>query len=228
MLIRIADVLSAEQVVAARQQLDTTDWADGKVTAGHQSGQVKRNLQLPQDHPLAVSLGELITAQLERHPTFISAALPSRIYPPLFNRYDTGMDFGNHVDNAIRLDPLTGRYLRTDLSATLFLSEPDEYDGGELVMDEAGGPQAIKLAAGDMILYPATTVHHIRPVTRGQRVAAFFWIQSMIRDQAQRELLFNLDLSVQQLASSSEEDITASKVRLTGTYHNLLRMWAEV
>ncbi|MEY4516101.1 MAG: hypothetical protein RL180_447 [Pseudomonadota bacterium] len=228
MLIHVADVLSAEQVAQARQQLNDTDWADGKITAGHQSGQVKRNLQLPQQHPVALSLGELITTQLERHPTFISAALPARIYPPLFNRYDEGMDFGHHVDNAIRLDPLTGRYVRTDLSATLFLSDPTEYEGGELVMDQADGPKAIKLPAGDLILYPATTVHHIRPITRGQRIAAFFWVQSMVRDQGQRELLFNLDISVQQLNQSPDGDVAATAVRLTGTYHNLLRMWAEV
>jgi PKHD-type hydroxylase len=228
MLIHVADVLSAEQVAQARQQLNDTDWADGKITAGHQSGQVKRNLQLPQQHPVALSLGELITTQLERHPTFISAALPARLYPPLFNRYDEGMDFGHHVDNAIRLDPLTGRYVRTDLSATLFLSDPTEYEGGELVMDQADGPKAIKLPAGDLILYPATTVHHIRPITRGQRIAAFFWVQSMVRDQGQRELLFNLDISVQQLNQSPDGAVAAAAVRLTGTYHNLLRMWAEV
>lgn len=228
MLLHIADVLSAQQVKDARVQLDAADWADGKLTAGHQSGQVKRNLQLAQTHPLAHSLGQLITHQLEHNPTFISAALPARIYPPLFNRYDVGMDFGNHVDNAIRLDPITGHYVRTDLSATLFLSDPDEYDGGELVMLQADGPKAIKLPAGDLIVYPATTVHHIRPITRGQRVAAFFWVQSMVRDQSQRELLFHLDVSVQALGHSQDTQVTDAAVHLTGTYHNLLRMWAEV
>lgn len=228
MLMHITGVFSAAELADVRAQLSAADWADGKITAGHQSGQVKRNLQLPQNHPVAVSLGQLLTTQLAHHPTFISAALPARIYPPLFNRYDQGMDFGNHVDNAIRLDPLTGQYLRTDLSATLFLSEPDEYDGGELVMEQADGAKAIKLCAGDMILYPASTVHHIRPVTRGQRLAAFFWVQSLVRDQAQRELLFNLDLSVQALNQRTDSEINHACVRLTATYHNLLRMWAAV
>lgn len=225
MMVHVPDVLSAEQVIAAREILRSQSWVDGRVTAGEQSARAKRNLQVPQEAPAARDLGETILGALGRNPVFVSAALPLRVYPPLFNRYDEGMSFGVHVDNAIRFaGPVR---FRTDVSATLFLSDPAEYDGGELVVEDAYGEHAVKLPAGDMILYPATSLHRVAPITRGSRWAAFFWAQSMIRDDAQRSLLHDLDNAVQALSAKVGQGDPAV-VSLTGTYNNLLRMWADV
>lgn len=214
-----------EQVREARQLLDTAEWVDGKVTAGHQSARAKDNQQLPEGSPLARQLGDMVLAALERNPRFISAALPLKVFPPLFNRYAGGQSFGLHVDNAIRQVRGTGQRVRTDLSATLFLAEPAEYDGGELVVEDTYGAHAVKLPAGHMVLYPSSSLHRVNPVTRGARVASFFWIQSMVRDDAQRSLLFDMDTAIQQMAQQSPDQPTV--VQLTGVYHNLLRMWAE-
>lgn len=214
-----------EQVREARQLLDTAEWVDGKVTAGHQSARAKDNQQLPEGSPLARQLGDMVLAALERNPRFISAALPLKVFPPLFNRYAGGQSFGLHVDNAIRQVRGTGQRVRTDLSATLFLAEPAEYDGGELVVEDTYGAHAVKLPAGHMVLYPSSSLHRVNPVTRGARVASFFWIQSMVRDDAQRTLLFDMDTAIQQMAQQSPDQPTV--VQLTGVYHNLLRMWAE-
>ncbi len=230
MLISIPDVLTPEQVAAARTKLAAADWVDGKVTAGYQARAVKQNAQLPEGSPLAVELGEVILAALARTPLFMSAALPLRVFPPMFNSYSGGQAFGTHVDTAIRQLVSTGQRIRTDLSATLFLTAPEEYDGGELVVEDAYGPQSVKLPAGHMVLYPATSLHHVRPVTRGARVSSFFWIQSMIRQDAQRTLLFDLDTAIQRLAAELGDNAAArtSSVQLTGVYHNLLRQWAEM
>jgi len=229
MLLRIPGVLTADQIAALRARLDTAGdaWIDGRATAGHQGAHVKRNLQVAEDSPIAHELGAVVLAALERHPLFLSAALPARIYPPMFNRYESaeGMHFGTHVDGAVRLVPGTGLKIRTDLSATLFLSSPDEYDGGELQVDDASGSRAIKLPPGDMILYPSTSLHRVTPVTRGVRIGSFFWIQSLVRDHAQRAVLFDLDMAVVQLTQAAPGH--PSLVSLTGCYHNLLRMWAE-
>jgi PKHD-type hydroxylase len=225
MLIAIPDVLTAEQVTRARQLLNETDWVDGRITAGHQSARAKDNAQLPEDSPLARQLGDMILTALGQNPLFISAALPLRVFPPLFNRYAGGQSFGTHVDNAIRQITGTPHRIRTDLSATLFFANPDEYDGGELNVEDTYGTQSIKLPAGHMILYPSTSLHHVRPVTRGARVASFFWIQSMIRDDGQRTLLFDLDSAIQRLNVDSPNHPLA--VQLTGVYHNLMRRWAD-
>jgi PKHD-type hydroxylase len=225
-LIEIADVLNTEQVAHARKLLAQDIWIDGKVTAGHQSARSKDNLQVPEDHPVAKELGELILSALGRAPLFIAGALPLRVFPPLFNKYQGGHSFGTHVDNAIRQVPGTPYQLRTDLSATLFLSSPDEYDGGELVVEDTFGTHSVKLPAGSMILYPATSLHMVRPVTRGARIASFFWIQSMVQDDSLRTLLFDLDLAIQRLNKDVPQH--PSTVQLTGVYHNLLRRYAEV
>jgi PKHD-type hydroxylase len=229
MLIQIPQVLNAEQVRAARDKVAAagTAWVDGRVTAGHQGAQVKHNLQIAEDAPLARELGDVILAALERNALFISAALPNRIYPPMFNRYDgaSQMHFGNHVDGAVRLLPGTGIKIRTDISSTLFLSPPDTYDGGELLVEDTYGVQKVKLPAGDMVLYPGTSLHRVTPVTRGARIASFFWIESMVRDDAQRALLFDLDMSIVRLTKDAPAH--TSLVTLTGCYHNLLRMWAD-
>jgi PKHD-type hydroxylase len=226
MLVQIPDVLSADQVATARHALDAADWIDGKVTAGPQSARVKHNQQLPESHPVAAELGNLILKALPANPLFMSAALPLRIFPPLFNRYEGGNAFGHHVDNAIRLVPGSGHRIRTDLSATLFLSDPAEYDGGELVVEDTYGAHAVKLPAGHLVLYPSTSLHGVTPVSRGARVASFFWIQSMIRDDGQRTLLFDLDRAVQRLARDVPDH--PSTLQLTGVYHNLMRHWAEM
>jgi len=226
MLLHIPDILTADAVLGARRVLDQADWIDGRVTAGHQSARAKDNLQLPEDSPVAGQLGEVILAALQRNPLFISAALPYRVFPPLFNRYEGGQSFGNHVDNAIRHITGTGHRIRTDLSATLFFTGPDEYDGGELVVEDTYGVHAVKLPAGHLVLYPSTSLHHVRPITRGARIASFFWIQSMVRDDAQRTLLFDLDTAIQRVTQELAEQTAA--VQLTGVYHNLLRRWAEV
>ena len=224
MLLAIPDLLTAEEVASARALLDRAEWIDGRVTAGPQSARAKNNQQLPEGSTVAESIGDMILTALQRNALFVSAALPLRVFPPLFNRYQGGHTFGNHVDNAIRQIGSTGHRIRTDLSATLFLAEPDEYDGGELTVEDTYGVHKVKLPAGDMVLYPSSSLHSVSPVTRGARTASFFWIQSMIRDDGRRTLLFDLDVSIQQLS----RDVPAhpSVVQLTGVYHNLLRMWA--
>ena len=226
MLIEVPQVLTAEQVAHARRLLDAADWVDGRVTAGRQSARVKDNEQLPEGHPVAQELGDLIVTALQSNGLFVSAALPLRVFPPLFNRYQGGHSFGNHVDNAIRQLPGTALRIRTDLSATLFLAQPDEYDGGELVVEDTYGVHSVKLPAGHMILYPSSSLHHVRPVTRGARVASFFWIQSMVRDDATRTLLFDLDTAIQRLTADHADH--PSVVQLTSVYHNLVRRWAEL
>src|SRR5215472_4400164 len=199
MLLPIPDVLTAEQVLRARKLFDEAEWIDGRVTAGYQSARAKDNMQLPEGSSVARDLGAMVLTALEQNALFISAALPARVFPPLFNRYQGGQSFGTHVDNAIRQVPGTPHRIRTDLSATLFFTGPDEYDGGELVVEDTYGTHNIKLPAGHLILYPATSLHHVRPVTRGARIASFFWIQSMIRDDGERTLLFDLDMAIQRL-----------------------------
>jgi PKHD-type hydroxylase len=226
MLLQIPDVLTTAEVRAMRADLDRAEWIDGRVTAGHQSALAKRNQQLAETDPAACAAGEAIVHALARSPLFRSSALPLHVFPPLFNRYSHGESFGSHVDNAIRQVSGTAHQLRTDLSATLFLSEPDEYDGGELVIEDTFGVQTVKLRAGNLILYPASSLHHVRPVTRGARVSSFFWIQSMVRDDGERTLLFDLDLSIQRLAGEVRDH--PSVLQLTGVYHNLLRRWAEL
>jgi PKHD-type hydroxylase len=226
MLLQIPDVLTAEQVNQCRQILHEAEWIDGKVTSGYQSARAKDNMQLREDSPAARQLGDLILAALERNPLFITAALPLRVFPPLFNRYQGGQSFGTHVDNSIRQVTGTPHRIRTDLSATLFFSDPDEYDGGELLVEDTYGTQTVKLPAGHVILYPSTSLHHVNAVTRGARVASFFWIQSMVRDDGQRTLLFDLDMAIQRLGQDVPDH--PSGVQLTGIYHNLLRRWADV
>jgi len=225
-LIEVPQVLTAEQVAHARGLLDAADWVDGKVTAGVQSARVKENEQLPEGHPVAQQLGDVIITALQGNGLFVSAALPLRVFPPLFNRYRGGHSFGNHVDNAIRQITGTSLRIRTDLSATLFLAQPDEYDGGELVVEDTYGVHSVKLPAGHMILYPSSSLHHVRPVTRGARIASFFWIQSMVRDDATRTLLFDLDTAIQRLTADHADH--PSVVQLTSVYHNLVRRWAEL
>ena len=224
MLLRIPGVLSAEQVAEFRRKLAAASWTDGRLTAGYQSARAKKNLQLPESDPLARELGAAVGAALERHALFVAAALPRRIFPPLFNCYRSGDGFANHIDNAVRYE--SGQPLRTDLSATLFLSPPEEYDGGELVIEEPTGQQRVKWPAGDLVLYPATRLHRVEPVTRGTRVASFFWIQSLVRSAEQRRVLLDLDLAIQQL----ERDHSGhpALVELAGVYHNLLRLWTEI
>jgi len=224
-IIPIPQVLTTEQVREARTLLDAAEWIDGKVTAGHQSARVKHNQQIPEDSPAAQKLGDMILAALERNPRFISAALPLKVFPPLFNRYSGGQSFGLHVDNAVRLVRGTPQRVRTDLSATLFLSEPTDYEGGELVIEDTYGAHAVKLPAGHMVLYPASSLHKVNAVTRGARTASFFWIQSMVREDAQRALLFDMDTAIQRLAQDMADH--PAVIQLTGVYHNLLRTWAE-
>ncbi|HVH29981.1 MAG TPA: Fe2+-dependent dioxygenase [Vicinamibacterales bacterium] len=226
MLIQIHDVLSPAQVAEARRKLDAAEWLDGKITAGHQSARVKDNAQVPENHDVAEGLGDIILTALQKHSLFLAAALPLRVFPPLFNRYEKGQSFGNHVDNAIRQISGTGHRIRTDLSATLFLSAPHEYEGGELLVEDTYGVHSVKLPAGHMVLYPASSLHNVRPVTRGARIASFFWIQSMVRHDADRALLFDLDLTIQRLNQDAPDHPSA--VQLTGVYHNLLRRWAEL
>ena len=226
MLLRVPEVLSPAELARCRAIVEGADWADGKITAGTQSEQVKNNRQLPEDAPASHAARAVVLDALGRSALFITGALPKKTYPPLFNRYDGASNaFGNHVDNSVRTSPITGAWVRTDLSATLFLSEPAEYDGGELVIEDTFGSQSVKLAAGDLILYPASSVHRVEPVTRGCRLAAFFWVESMVRDDAQRRLLFDLDMSILTLRGTDGD--TPPVVKLTGCYHNLLRMWAD-
>jgi PKHD-type hydroxylase len=227
MLIHVDAVLTREELAQARTILDRADWGDGRVTAGAQSALAKNNQQLAQGGADSRALQGIVLAGLNRHPRFFSAALPKRVFPPLFNRYGgTTNAFGNHVDNAIRYAPGGGERVRTDLSCTLFLAEPDSYDGGELVVEDTYGAQRIKLAAGDMLLYPGTSVHRVEPVTRGWRLASFFWVESMVRGDEQRRLLFEMD---QHLMALREKvgDSDPAVIGLTGSYHNLLRLWAD-
>jgi len=226
MMMHIPAVLSAEQVALCRDALEQADWIDGNATSGEQSARAKRNQQLAEDAPVARALGDAIQDALAVNPLFFSAALPLKVFPPLFNRYAGGDNFGAHIDNAIRQLKGTDFRVRTDLSATLFLADPASYDGGELVVDDTFGQQMVKLAAGDMILYPASSLHRVLPVTRGTRLAAFFWIQSMVRDESARRILFDLDRAIQAL-SADGATLAAPTVQLTGVYHNLLRRWSE-
>ena len=227
MILHIPQVLVREQVQACRTALEAADWVDGRVTAGEQSGLAKRNLQLAEDAPEARRLGELVLKALGAHPLFMSAALPRKVYPPLFNRYRQGMGFGDHIDNAIRVSPVTGARYRTDLSATLFLSDPGEYDGGELTIEDGSAPRRVKLAAGDLALYAATTVHRVEPITRGERLACFFWVESMVGDEVQRALLHRLDRAIASIRTDVG-DAHPGAIALTGAYHNLVRMWAQL
>jgi PKHD-type hydroxylase len=209
-----------------RHRLDVSDaWVDGRATAGYQGAPVKRNQQIAQEAPIALELGDVIIGALERHPLFISSVLPNRVYPPLFNRYEGGMHFGSHVDGAIRLVPGHGTRVRTDVSITLFLTPPEDYDGGELVIEDTYGVQEVKLPAGHAIVYPATSLHEVRPVTRGTRVSSFFWAQSLVRDDTRRSLLFDMDNAIQRLNARNADD--AARRTLVGCYHNLLRLWSE-
>ncbi|HWX35402.1 MAG TPA: Fe2+-dependent dioxygenase [Steroidobacteraceae bacterium] len=228
MLLHIPNLLSEEQLAAVRHCLaaEQAPWVDGRVTAGHQGAPVKQNQQIDEASPLTRELGAVILAELERNALFISAVLPHRVYPPLFNRYGEGMHFGSHIDGAVRTIPGSSQKLRTDLSATVFLSSPDSYEGGELIIDNAFGSEGIKLASGHMIVYSSTSPHRVSPVTRGVRLACVFWIQSLIRDDFKRAQLFELDRTIQHLTELKSDQ--ESLVRLAGHYHNLLRLWTEI
>jgi PKHD-type hydroxylase len=227
MLICVPDVLSKTDVAEFRAVMDATGWEDGRSTAGAQSAEVKKNEQLPPNGELSRKLGERIIKALAANPLFVSAAIPRQIFPPLFNRYGVGQHFGVHVDNAVRGDHLTGLRIRTDISVTLFLSEPDEYDGGELIVEDYYGSQEVKLPAGQLVLYPATSLHTVTPITRGTRVASFFWLQSMIRDAHARSMIFDLDHAIQGLVERLGRN-DPEVVKLSGLYHNLIRYWAEL
>jgi PKHD-type hydroxylase len=226
MLIHIPGVFSPEEVDRIRAALEQADWADGKITAGHQSAKAKHNLQLPDAHPLSKEIGAALLERLWDHPLFMSAALPNKVFPPLLNCYKAGGNFDFHVDNAVRQARGNPERVRTDLSTTVFFSHPQDYDGGELVIQDTFGPREVKLAAGDLVLYPGTSLHKVNPVTRGARYAAFFWTQSLVREDAQRALLFEMDTAIQQLTRDVPEH--PSLIQLTGAYHNLLRRWVDV
>jgi PKHD-type hydroxylase len=227
MMLAIPGLLGAAEVEALRSELLASDaWVDGRATAGWQGAPVKRNQQIDERSELSAGAGATILSALETNPLFISAALPNRVYPPLFNRYGEGMAFGPHVDGGVRLDPRTGGKLRTDLSATLFLSDPGDYDGGELEIADAYGVQAVKLNAGDLILYPATSLHQVTPITRGERLASFLWVQSLVREDSRRKILFEMDQAIQTLNRTAADPV--ARRDLVGCYHNLLREWAEV
>jgi len=227
-LLQIPEVFSKAEVKVLRERLDAGPWADGNMTSGHQSATAKRNQQLPEDSDVAKEVSALIVQALNANPMFVAAALPHTIFPPLFNRYEGGGEFGLHVDNAIRQQRGGGSIrIRSDLSATLFLSEPEDYDGGELIIEEMYGPQSVKLPAGDLVLYPSKSLHKVMPVTRGARVSSFMWMQSLIRDDGDREMLFRLDVATQRVATEKGPKDQAV-IELTGVYHNLLRRWSEV
>jgi PKHD-type hydroxylase len=226
MLLSIPDVLTVDEIGRARELFARAGWVDGRVTAGPQSARAKDNSQLPEGSPEARELGEMVLGALGRSALFRTAALPLQVFPPLFNRYEGGQSFGTHVDNAIRQVPGTSHRIRTDLSATLFFSGPGEYDGGELVVEDTYGVHSVKLPAGQMILYPSTSLHHVRPVTRGARICSFFWIQSMVRDDAERTILFDLDTAIRRIGQDDADH--PAVVPLTGIYHNLIRRWAEM
>lgn len=227
MLVCIPNVFNAAQVAALRDLLDNAGdaWVDGRVSAGYSGAPVKNNQQIDEGSEVALQCQQLILSVLERHPRFISAALPNVVYPPMFNRYGEGMTFGAHVDGSVRIHPHDGRKLRTDISATLFLSDPASYDGGELQIEDTYGMHSVKLNAGDLVIYPATSLHQVTPITRGVRVASFFWIQSLVRDDAQRAMLFDLDNAIQTLNQTGADE-TARRT-LIGVYHNLMRQWSE-
>jgi PKHD-type hydroxylase len=226
MIVQVPNVLNSEQIARCREVMNRASWIDGRVTAGHQSAVVKDNRQLPENSREARELGDMIVAALERNPLFITATLPLRVFPPLFNCYEGGESFGAHLDNSIRQIPGTPLRVRTDISATLFLSAPEDYDGGELVIDDVYGAHAVKLGAGDMVVYPASSLHHVKPVTRGIRLASFFWVQSMVRDDGTRTLLFDLDMAINKVNQALPNH--GAVVELTNCYHNLLRRFAEV
>ncbi len=227
MMLHIPEVLTKAQVAELRRAIDAADWVDGNATSGTQSALAKRNEQLPEGSEAARYAGEKILDALSRSPLFVTAALPQTVFPPLFNRYGGSQTFATHIDNSIRQSRDGSVRIRSDLSATLFLTEPEDYDGGELLVEDTYGVHEVKLPAGDMILYPASSLHQVTPVTRGARTSSFFWIQSMIRDDARRALLFQMDIAIQQLSLKVGAG-APELVSLTGTYHNLLRMWAEV
>lgn len=239
MLLRIHQVLTPDELAQVRELVLGADWADGRITAGSQSGAVKNNQQLPEDLPAAQQARHLVSVALARHPMFVTGALPRSVYPPLFNRYSGAANhFGDHIDNAVRTHAATARHVRTDISCTLFLSDPPSYDGGELVVQDTYGEQRIKFDAGDLVMYPGTSVHRVEPVTRGERLACFFWVESMVRHDAQRRLLYDMDMAITALrrkelstpaaGAASALGESPEVVRLTGCYHNLLRMWATV
>ncbi len=232
MLLRISQALAPGELTQVRQLLESADWADGRITAGSQSGAVKNNEQLPEALPAAQQARQIVSSALARNPMFVTGALPKTVYPPLFNRYRGGTNhFGSHVDNAVRTHAATARHVRTDIACTLFLSDPASYDGGELVVQDTFGEQRIKFDAGDLVMYPGTSVHRVEPVTRGERLASFFWIESMVRQSEQRRLLYDMDMAITALRRKDVETgaaESAEAVALTGCYHNLLRMWAEV
>lgn len=225
MMLRIPSLLTPDEVRDCRQALEQATWQDGRTTAGSLAVKVKSNLQLPIDSPIAAQLGNLILDRLGRNPLFLSAALPLRVLPPRFNRYEGGGTYGNHIDNALFVIPGTAIKVRTDVSTTVFFSDPEEYEGGELIVEDTYGHQSVKLAAGDAIVYPGTSLHRVNPVTRGTRYASFFWTQSLVKSDEQRRLLFDLDQSIQQLSLDHPDHAKLSA--LSGTYHNLLRMWSE-
>jgi PKHD-type hydroxylase len=225
MLLQIPELLSADDVRKARRLLEDTQWEDGRRTAGYRAASVKSNLQLPLDHPVTKELGDLIMERLSQTPLFIAAALPLRILPPRFNRYESDGTYGNHVDNAVFPIPGTHLRVRTDVSTTVFLSDPDDYDGGELIVEDTFGEHCVKLPAGDAIVYPGSSLHRVTPVTRGTRFASFFWTQSLVRDDQKRRLLFELDNSIQQLSADHPDHSSADG--FTNVYHNLLRQWSE-
>ena len=226
MMLHVPKVLSAEQVADFRRLLDGAEWSDGKATVGEQGALVKRNRQLPELSPVGRQLGEQILQALARNPLFFSAALPLKTVPPLFNRYEGGEHYGMHIDGAVRAVPGSSHFIRTDLSSTLFLTDPADYDGGELVVQDTYGAHSVKLPAGDLVLYTSGSLHRVNPVTRGARVSSFFWTQSMVPDERHREVLFKLDQNIQQIRAKIGE--TEETVSLTGHYHNLLRMWSEI
>ena len=235
MLLRIQQALQPDELAQVRQLILAADWADGRITAGSQSGAVKNNLQLPEELPAAQQARHIVSVALARNPMFVTGALPKSVYPPLFNRYGgDANNFGDHIDNAVRTHAATARHVRTDISCTLFLSDPASYDGGELVVQDTYGEQRIKFEAGDLVMYPGTSVHRVEPITRGERLACFFWIESMVRSDAQRRLLYEMDMAITSLRQKDLQRAPSGGpespevVRLTGCYHNLLRMWADV
>ena len=240
MLLRIPQVLTPDELAQVHQLIISADWTDGRITAGSQSGTVKNNMQLPEELPAAQQARHIVSVALARNPMFVTGALPKSVYPPLFNRYGgTANYFGNHIDNAVRTHAATARHIRTDISSTLFLTDPTSYDGGELVIQDNYGEQSIKLQAGDLVIYPGSSIHRVEPVTRGERLACFFWIESMIRLDAQRQLLYEMDMAITALrqkdfdyqkGNAGLEKLPESieVIRLTGCYHNLLRMWVDV
>jgi PKHD-type hydroxylase len=227
MLVRISGVLTPEEISRSRKILEEASWVDGRITAGEQAGKAKHNLQIPEDSATAREVGDIVLRALGRNPTFTAVALPFRVLPPMFNRYDTGMAFDAHVDGAIRAIPGTGARMRADVSSTLFLSPPEDYDGGELVIDDTYGRHAIKLPAGDMVVYPSTSLHSVAKITRGSRWASFFWTQSMVKEDGRRSMLYELDKAIMEVRQLLPDD-NRSVVALTSHYHNLLRHWGEL